>query len=168
MSVTISIIWLVVAFVLIAVGIVGSFLPVLPGPPISWAGLLVAFVTGSSTLHVATIIVTAVLMAAVTVADYIFPPMMTSKSGGSKMGSIGATVGLIAGILLPIPMLGVILCPFIGALLFEIIHDPSDLKRAAKAALGAFLGFLIGTGTKAIVCTAFLWILILNLVKNWF
>lgn len=168
MSVTISVIWLIVAFVLIAIGLVGSFLPVLPGPPISWAGLFVAFISKSSSLHLSTLIITAVLMIAVTIADYVFPPMMTSKSGGSKMGSLGATVGLIAGILLPIPILGVIICPFVGALLFEIIHDPKDFNRAFHAALGAFVGFLLGTGAKAIVCSVFTWILILNLAKNWF
>ena len=159
---------IVLAFLLIAIGFIGAFLPALPGPPISWAGLLVAFFSASSTLHVPTLVVTAVVMVAVTVADYVFPPMMTAKNGGTKMGSIGSTVGLVAGIILPIPMLGVIVCPFIGALVFELIHDSSDTGRALKAAWGAFLGFLLGTGMKAIVCSAFAWILILNLAKGWF
>jgi len=159
---------IVLAFLLIAIGFIGAFLPALPGPPISWAGLLVAFFSSSSTLHVPTLVVTAVVMVAVTVADYVFPPMMTAKNGGTKMGSIGSTVGLVAGIILPIPMLGVIVCPFIGALVFELIHDSSDTARALKAAWGAFLGFLLGTGMKAIVCSAFAWILILNLAKGWF
>ena len=154
---------IVLAFLLIAIGFIGAFLPALPGPPISWAGLLVAFFSASSTLHVPTLVVTAVVMVAVTVADYVFPPMMTAKNGGTKMGSIGSTVGLVAGIILPIPMLG-----FIGALVFELIHDSSDTARALKAAWGAFLGFLLGTGMKAIVCSAFAWILILNLAKGWF
>ena len=168
MTVVFPVALLVLTFVLIAIGFIGAFLPALPGPPISWAGLLVAYFSENSTLHISTLIVTAIVMVAVTVADYVFPPMMTAKNGGSKMGSIGATVGLVAGIILPIPMLGVIICPFVGALIFEMIHDSSDMNRALKAAWGAFLGFLLGTGMKAIVCSAFAWILILNLVKGWF
>lgn len=159
---------LTIGFVLLLVGLIGAFLPVLPGPPIAWGGLLVAFFSSSVTLHISTLVITAILMIVVTIADYVFPPMMTKKSGGTKAGSWGATIGLIVGFFLPLPIIGLILCPFFGAFIFELVQNPKDSKKAFDSAWGAFLGFLLGTGIKAIIVSCFIWILILNLLKGWF
>lgn len=159
---------LVLAFALLLVGLVGSFLPILPGPPIAWGGVLAAFFCGRFTISTLTLAVTAAVTVAVTVADYVLPPMFTKKGGGTKMGSLGATVGLVVGIFIPIPILALIFCPFFGAFLFEMLADPGDTKKAFDSAWGAFKGFLAGTGVKAIVCVAFAWILVLNLLKGWF
>ena len=159
---------LVLAFFLIILGLVGAFLPALPGPPVSWLGLLAAFFSASASLSFATVAVSFVVMAAVTAMDYLLPPAMTRKFGGSRAGGIGATVGLVAGLFLPLPVLGVILCPFFGAFIFEFLNSPDDTARAFKSAWGAFIGFLLGTGAKAAVAVSFFWILVLNLVKGWF
>jgi len=157
---------LVIGFILIGIGLIGSFLPVLPGPPIAWCGVLVSFFSAKTTYGLTALIVTFLIMAAVTVLDFLLPPLLTKKTGGTKAGSTGSTVGLIAGILLPLPIIGVIICPFVGALIFEIIHDPNDFDKAFKSACGAFIGFLAGTGVKAIVVCGFLWFLIFNLMDK--
>ena len=149
---------LVLGFLLILVGIIGSVAPILPGPPIAWIGLLVGFFSKFVQIPIWILVFCAILMIGVTVADNIFPSIMTKKSGGTKAGSIGATVGLIAGFFLGIA--GILLGPFVGAFVFEFFADRKNVKRAFKSALGAFLGFLLGTGIKLLCGVVFLWILI--------
>lgn len=154
---------LVLAFVLIGLGIVGSVVPALPGPPIAWAGLLVGSFSAFSNVHPAILVLTAAATLFVTVADYIFPSMMTKKGGGTKAGSWGANVGLVVGCVLgSIP--GVLLGPFLGALAFELIADSSDFQRALRSAKGAFVGFLLGTGMKLMLVLTLAWVLILSLL----
>lgn len=151
----------ILAGVLLLVGLIGTVLPVLPGPPIAWVGLLVGFFSNYSDLTVTVLIVTFIVAAAVTVIDTIFPSVMTKKAGGSKAATWGCTIGLVVSFFLgPIAIL---ICPFIGALIGELIHDASDIKRAFKAAFGAFSGFLLGTGIKIITVSIFIWFFIRSL-----
>lgn len=152
----IDILLTVVAALMLAVGFCGTIVPVLPGAPLAWAGLLAAFFSDLNDISLTALVVCAVLAVAVSVLDNIFPVVMTKKSGGSKAGTIGATVGLIAGFF--IGPVGIIAGPFLGALCGELIHNSRDTSRALKAAWGAFLGFLLGTGIKMIACGIFIWV----------
>lgn len=148
----------ILAGILLLAGLVGTVLPVLPGPPIAWAGLFAAFFSHYNTISVLALVITFVIAAAVTVVDTIFPSIMTKKAGGSKAATWGCTIGLIVALFFgPIAIL---VCPFIGALIGELIHDSSDFKKALKAAFGAFTGFLLGTGIKIITVSIFIWIFI--------
>ncbi|MCR4822479.1 MAG: DUF456 domain-containing protein [Treponema sp.] len=146
----------ILAAVLLLIGLIGTVLPVLPGPPIAWAGLLCAHFSTYSNLEIWILIATGIAAAAVTVMDNIFPSMMTKKSGGSKAATWGCTIGLIVSFFLgPIFIL---IAPFVGAYIGEMIHDSSDSKRALKASFGAFKGFLLGTGIKIITVMCFIWL----------
>lgn len=152
----------IAAGVLLVAGIVGTILPALPGPPLAWAGLLVANFSHYSHIRLWVLVITAVAALIVTVLDYTLPASFTRKSGGSKAGVLGSTIGLIVGMFLtPIFM---ILGPFIGAFIGEIIHDSSDIKLALKAAVGTFKGFLFGTGLKLITVLIFVWIFVFSLI----
>ena len=87
--------------------------------------------------------------------DYVIPAWGTKKFGGSKYGIWGTVFGLIIGILFLGP-LGIIIGPFAGAFIGELIHDSTDSKRAAKAAFGSFVGFMFSTGLKFLVSIIFL------------
>lgn len=154
----------VLAGVLLLAGFIGTFLPVIPGPPLAWAGLLAAHFSSFSQIKVWVLVLTAAVALGVSVMDNVFPSMLTKKAGGSKAGTWGSTIGLVAGFFLG--PLFVILGPFIGAFIGEMIHDASDTKKAFKAALGAFKGFLLGTGIKMISVLIFIWIFIFSLLKN--
>lgn len=160
----ISIFLAVLAGILLLAGLIGTFLPVIPGPPLAWAGLLAAHFSSCSQIKIWILAVTAVAALAVSIMDNILPSLLTKKSGGSKAGTWGSTIGLLAGFFLG--PLFVILGPFIGAFIGEMIHDASDVKKAFKAALGAFKGFLLGTGIKMISVLAFIWIFIYSLMQN--
>ena len=146
----------ILAGILLLVGLVGTVLPVLPGPPIAWAGLLAAHFSTYSKIEIWILIATGIAAALITVIDNIFPSLMTKKAGGSKAATWGCTSGLLASFFLgPIFIL---IAPFIGAFIGEMIHDSSDSKRALKAAFGAFKGFLLGTGLKMITVICFIWL----------
>ena len=146
------------AGILLLVGFLGTFVPVLPGAPLAWGGLLLAYFSPANTISVKTLIICGIAAVAVSVIDNIFPVLMTKKSGGSKAGTIGATLGLIAGFF--IGPAGIIAGPFVGALAGELIHDFADTGRAFKAAFGSFLGFLCGTGLKMVAVGMFIFIFV--------
>ena len=72
---------------------------------------------------------------------------MTRRFGGSRSGAIGATVGVFAGFFL-FPPFGIVLGPFFGAVIGELLHDKSDPAKALLIGLGSFLSFIVGTGLK--------------------
>ena len=148
----------VIGFILMFIGILGSFLPVLPGPPVSWVGLLLLHLTTAVPDDWWVLGITAAVALIVFGLDYAIPAIGTKKFGGTKAGMIGATLGLIVGLIAPIPG-GIIIGPFVGAFIGEIINK-ADQKTALKAAFGSFLGFLTGTFMKLIVTLIFLGIFI--------
>ena len=140
---------IVLAGALMLIGLVGCIIPIIPGPPISFVGLLVLEATNSVDFSGEFLILMFVLAAAVTVLDYIIPIWGTKKFGGTRAGVIGSTIGLIVGLIF-FPPLGIIIGPFAGAVIGEMIRN-DDFNKALKSGLGSFIGFLLGTGLKLIV-----------------
>lgn len=157
---------IILAFVCLAVGILGAIIPGLPGPPVSWVGLLLASLTPYIEVSTAMLVGTAVAAAVITVLDYVVPSLSTKRNGGSKYGVWGCNIGLVISIIgLPFGpqgLLGVIFWPFIGALVGEYIKS-REMAPALRAAWGAFLGFLTGTLLKLVYCVALLVIVIVGL-----
>lgn len=147
---------LLIGFILMWIGIFGSFLPILPGPPISWVGLLLLYLTKAVPDNWQFLGVTAAIALLVVALDYIIPAMGTKKFGGSRAGIIGTTIGLVVALVFPIlGAFGIIIWPFLGAFAGELLNK-SDGKTASKAAFGSFLGFLTGTFVKFLVAVVFL------------
>ena len=139
----------IIGFFLMLIGILGSFLPVLPGPPVSWVGLLLIYLTKAVPDDWWVLGITLFIAIFITVMDYVIPAMGTKKFGGSKAGMWGTIIGLFIGLFLPIPG-GFIIGAFLGAFVGELSNN-IDQKRALKAAFGSFLGFLTGTFMKLVV-----------------
>ncbi|MBR1549769.1 MAG: DUF456 domain-containing protein [Bacteroidales bacterium] len=158
---------IIMAFVCLLVGIVGSIVPGLPGPPISWVGLLVAGFTPWVANTPALLIVTAAVAIFITVMDYVIPSLTTKRFGGSKYGIWGCNIGLVVSIFGlpfgPTGLLGMVFWPFIGALIGEFIKQ-QDFQPALKAGFGAFVGFLTGTLLKVVYCIAILIVVIAAMV----
>ena len=145
---------LIMSFCFLIIGILGSFLPVLPGPPISWVGLLLLSLTNGITMSYWVLGITLFIALFVVVLDYIIPAKGTKRFGGSKYGIWGTNIGLVIGLFFP--PIGFIIGAFAGALIGELIYDKKDQNRAFKAATGSFLGFLAGTFIKLVVCFVYL------------
>lgn len=150
-----DILLLLSGFACLFLGIIGSFLPLLPGLACSWVGLLLLYCTDAVPMNFWVLGITFVIMIVITVLDYVIPAKGTKRFGGSKYGIWGTNIGLIIGIIAPIPF-GVVIGPFLGALIGELIHDAADHNRALKAAAGSFIGFLASTFIQFVTCMAFL------------
>ena len=142
-------------------GIAGSILPGLPGTPISWVGMLLLYVWGSGVnaagnpMSLQTLIIWGVVVLIVSVVDYVVPMYFTKLTGGSKYAERGALIGLVAGIILT--PIGMIAGSFLGAFIAEVQWGKKTSSEALLAALGSFLGFILGTGIKTIVSVLILW-----------
>lgn len=151
-----DIVLLLLGFVFMLVGILGSFLPVLPGPPLSWIGLLLLYLTKAVPNNWWVLGITLAIALIVFALDYVIPAMGTKKFGGTRAGVIGTTVGLLVALIFPIlGPLGIVIWPFVGALVGELLNK-ADKKTATKAAFGSFLGFLTGTFIKFVVAVVYL------------
>ena len=106
---------IILAFVCLVVGVAGAVIPGLPGPPIAWAGLLLAALTPYIAVSTTLLIATAVIAAVITVLDYVVPSLSTKRLGGSKYGIWGCNIGLVISIIgLPFGpqgLLGVVFWP---------------------------------------------------------
>ena len=145
----------IIAFLFLLTGILGSIIPVVPGPSMSFIALLLLQWSGYGNFSTTFLCVWGIITLAVTIGDYFFPALMTRKFGGSRSAAIGSVVGLLIGILF-FPPVGLIIGSFIGALVGELLHNRSDNDKALKVAFGAFLAFILGTGAKLIISSMML------------
>lgn len=148
-----STILIILAVIMLILGIIGSVVPGLPGPPLAWLGILLVHFSGIAQFSALFLTVSAVIAAIITLLDYIIPSWSTKRHGGSKAGVWGCNIGLVISIIGlpfgPAGLLGVIFWPFAGALVGELVFGKKE-STPLRAAWGAFVGFLTGTGLKLI------------------
>ncbi|MGM9738749.1 MAG: DUF456 domain-containing protein [Candidatus Cryptobacteroides sp.] len=142
------------------IGIIGSVVPALPGPPISWIGLLFMYLWGGTNgagepMSTSTLLIWLGVTTLVTLLDYIVPAWFTKLTGGSRYAGWGAAIGLVIGMFLP--PVGIVLGTLAGAFIAELVFADKDVWSSAKSALGAFAGFILGTGAKLLCCGLMLW-----------
>ena len=136
-------------------GILGCVLPVVPGPPLSYVGLLFLHFTEKYQFSPRFLIIWAIITALVYALDYVIPAWGTKKFGGSKRGVWGSIIGLIVGLFF-FPPFGIIIGPFVGAVIGELTSG-KDSQAALKSGFGSFLGFLMGTLLKLITSGMMTW-----------
>ena len=125
----------------IILGIIGSFIPVLPGPITSWVGLLLIHLTNAVPYNWTFILTTLAVALLVYILDYIIPALGTKRFGGSKYGIIGTTVGLVVGLIFLGPF-GIIIGPFtLGHLLESSSMIMKTLTEHLKQPLALLLVF---------------------------
>ena len=111
---------ILIGVTLLIIGLLGSILPIIPGPPLSYLGIIVLHLTSRFDFSFELLLFYGILMVVITVADYIVPIYGTKKMGGSKYGMWGSTIGLIIGIFF-FPPLGLIIGPFAVPLLVKLL-----------------------------------------------
>lgn len=142
------------------VGIMGCILPVLPGPPVSYAGLILLQLTSRHPFTTIFLIMFATLTILVTILDYVIPVYGTKKLQGSKYGIWGSALGLFIGLIF-FPLPGIIIGPLLGAFLGELISGKKP-DKALRSSLGSFLGFLAGAAIKLILSLVMAYYFIVN------
>lgn len=139
----------------IVLGILGGILPVLPGPPLSYIGLLLLHFTEKYSFSTNFIILWLAITVVVYLLDYLIPAWGTKKFGGSKRGVWGSIAGLILGLLF-FPPFGIIIGPFAGAVIGEL-SSGKNYNVALRSGLGSFLGLLAGTLLKLVASGMMAW-----------
>ena len=149
-----DVLWLVLGVILMLVGLAGCILPFLPGPPLCYLALLIQQLQSSPPYSTDFLLWWAGITLVITGLDYVIPVYGTKRFGGTKYGMWGCVIGLIAGLWLG--PFGLILGPFAGAFIGELIGN-AESDHALRAALGSFIGFLLGTLLKLIACFVMGW-----------
>ncbi len=139
----------IIAVILGVIGLIGCLLPVIPGPPLGWLGLLLLFIWGPEDLPVRLLLIWAVVTVLVTVLDYLAPSIMVKKAGGSKTAGRGSLAGMLVGLLFS--PIGMIIGAFAGAMLAEMIFERKSASAALNPALASFIGFVCSTMLKLVV-----------------
>ena len=146
----------ILALIIALAGIIGCFLPVIPGPPLSWLSLLLLYFFGNGEMSLKFLLIWLGITIVVTILDYVVPSYFTRVTGGSKAAGRGSLVGLLAGLIF-FPPWGMIAGAFLGALLAEVLINRSAIADSVKPALGSFAGFFFGTFLKLVASGLMFW-----------
>ena len=145
---------IIIGILLIIIGLIGSFVPVIPGPISAWVALLILYQTSFVSPDFPFLVTTFSVAIGVFILDYFIPIIGAKKFGGTKSGIIGTTLGLLIGLIFMGP-LGIFLGTFCGALVGELVYNPNDKRTALMAAAGSLIGFLTGVFLKFSVTVIF-------------
>lgn len=149
-------IWITLGILLIIAGIAGSLLPILPGTPLAFAGLMVQLLRDPDPFTAKFLWIWAGLTLLSILLDYLIPIWGTKAYGGTKYGVWGTTIGFMLSFWMgPLGLVSA----FIGAFIGEMIAGQGT-RRSMKAAWGSFLGFLLGTFLKLVLCGMMLYYVI--------
>ena len=152
--------WIILGILLTLCAIAGSILPILPGPPLAFIGLLIQQLRPEKPFSSRFLWIWAGIVVLTIILDFLVPIWGTKKFGGTKYGVWGCTLGFFAAFWLgPV---GVIIGPFIGAFIGEMIAGQNS-RKSLKAAMGSFLGFIAGSLIKMIACFMILYYIIASI-----
>lgn len=138
---------IIIGALFIVAGVVGSFLPVLPGPPLAYVGLIFLQFTSIAPFTTQFLVIWALIVATIMILDNVIPAYGAKKFGGTLFGAWGSIAGLIIGFFFG--PLGIILGPIAGAFVGELVGGKSS-EKAFRAAWGSFIGFMTGTILKVV------------------
>ncbi|MCP5517031.1 MAG: DUF456 family protein [Verrucomicrobiales bacterium] len=132
-----------VTLLLMLVGVAGSFIPGIPGPPLVLAAAVAhKLVFGADGASVTVLVVMTLLTLLSLALDFVASLVGAKKLGATWLGMTGAVVGGVAGLFMG--LVAVIVGPFVGAVVFELLGG-RKLEEAGRAGVGAMVGLLAGT-----------------------
>lgn len=161
-----EIVLIIISFLLVILGIVGSFIPIIPSPISGWLGLLILHQVSFLEAQYYFLAITFVIAISVFILDYFIPTIGAKKFGGSNAGVIGSTIGLVIGIFLFGPI-GILFGSFFGALIGELTVNINNIRIALLAAIGTLIGYLGGVLLKLSVSLFFLVKFFKIVISNW-
>ncbi|HEY4504304.1 MAG TPA: DUF456 domain-containing protein [Candidatus Paceibacterota bacterium] len=145
----------IASIIIVLLGLFGVIVPILPGVMLAWVGLLFyAFKTDFETISITTVIIFLVLSLATLILDLLAPIMGAKRYKASGRGIFGASIGFLLGVFFLGPA-GIIVGPFLGALLGELSHGGNN-GQVVHTAVGTLVGFLFSTLVKLCVALVIL------------
>lgn len=141
-----TILWWILATLIVISGLIGVVVPALPGIPIMLAGLvLAAWSTGFDPVGWGTIGVLAALTALSVLIDFLAAAFGAKRQGASPRAFWGATLGAVVGLFFGLA--GIVLGPFIGAVAAELTSG-RGAQQAGRSGYGVWIGLILGTAAK--------------------
>lgn len=157
-----TILWWVLAGLIVIGGLIGTVVPALPGVPLIFAGLLLAaWSTGFEPAGWGTIAVLAVLTVTAVLIDYLAAAFGAKRLGASPRAFWGATLGAVVGMFFGLP--GIILGPFAGAVAAEFVGG-HGIRQAGRSGYGVWLGIILGTAAKLTIAFLMLGIFLMKFI----
>ena len=148
-----EVLW-IVALAAMLFGLLGVFLPLLPGVPLLFAGMLLAgWLDNFARVGVPTLAILGIMALAAWVVETLASVWGVKRAGASGMAMAGAAAGAILGIFAGLP--GLILGPIVGAVGGEYIAR-RDERTAARAGIAAGIGFLVAIVAKLAIAVTML------------
>ncbi len=134
-------VWFVVG-ALFLVGLIGAFVPVVPGAPLIVLGALVyAAVTRFEVIGPGRLVILAAIAAIAWGVEHVAGAFGAKRSGGSRWAVVGALIGAVVGfVFFPI---GVLIGPIVGAVVGEMLRG-AMLETGLRSGVGALIGIVIG------------------------
>ena len=149
----------ILAGLCIVAGVAGVVLPVLPGAPLVWLGLvLAAWADGFTRVSGWTLGFLGLLAASTLLIDFVATAAGAQRVGAGRWAILGAAAGTLVGLFFGLP--GLVLGPFVGAVLGELAIR-RDWRNAGRVGVGTSLGLLLGVAAKAAVVFAMLGLFVL-------
>lgn len=141
---------LIIAVLFFIAGLAGTFLPVLPGAPLIWLGMLIyGLIAGFEKLTLGFFVGQALAVALIFFIDYAANIWGVRRYGGSGAAIWGSLAGLLLGVILLGP-LGIVFGPFIGAVAGELATQ-KPLASAVRSGMGSIIGMIGGMAFKLII-----------------
>lgn len=156
-EVAMDILFLVIGILCLIIGLAGCIIPMLPGPPLSYVGIILLELTQYADFSTFQLLCWLLLVIVIQILDYFVPMLGAKYSGSSSGGKRGCLIGTIVGLFF-MPW-GIVLGPFLGAIIGELMEGRNS-SEALKSGVGSLLGFLLGTVSKCILCGYFCWVFI--------
>ena len=155
-----TILWWVIASLIVVGGLAGTIIPALPGVPLVFAGLLLGAWAGDFIqVGWTTIGILGALTALAWLVDFLAAAMGAKRLGASQRAFWGAAFGAFVGIFFGLP--GIILGPFVGAVVAEISAGRT-VQQASRAGYGAWIGVVVGTAAKLAIAFLMVGIFVIN------
>ena len=158
-----DILFIIIGILCLLIGLAGCFLPVIPGPPVAYAGLLLLHFTDKVQYSTTQLLLWLLLVIILQVLDYFIPMLGSKYSGGTRWGTRGCLGGTIIGGCFV--RWGIGLGPLLGACIGELLGG-KEYRQALKSGMGSLFGFLFGTVLKCILCGYFAWDFVSALVQQ--
>lgn len=135
-------------------GLLGCLLPMLPGPPLAYLGIVLLHFTNQVQFSTTQLCCWLVLVIIAQILDYIVPLLGSKYSGSSRWGTRGCLAGTLVGLFF-LPW-GILSGPFLGAFIGELLGG-NEASQALKSGFGSLMGFLAGTVLKCMLTGYFIW-----------
>lgn len=141
---------LIITLIIIVLGIAGTFLPVLPGIPLIFAAIAAyGWYEGFQLVTPRYLVIMGGLAVLSLFIDYLATYWGAKHFDSSKSGLYGAVLGCVAGLFV-FPPLGLLVCPWLGAIIGELIQG-NNWDKALRSGTGAVIGLFSGIAAKIII-----------------